>query len=434
MNEVPSEKISGILKIINAVGVEIERHESNKFFKLKPRELENPLLFFHLKAERVPAYPLLALTCHRHLRSAEYALDMSVKRKELPRQKAGKKLESAVTPFLHLVHFYKIDAGHNAYITDLTPGKIKEALELGQYDDSVRYMDDSTTEAYIRIVLSIMEGTFPVFRNRKKIVHEWGYQRIFGKRFIQEKVYEEGLSYKEWITLNNNAEAESEEGGYPLEEGEIEEDEPSNDDIARRMLLSQIRPSQFPCFYQRQSISLNDYSRIFHGLLLKELNDMTNDELSAALRFLALVFYGFNPKKHANMKVRRFTDGDETLITGDLFYEPDRNVIYYRMEEDQVAGIYNSSDPKGPGIYRSSGTIVELPVQGILKEVLEALLKRTQIKHYLSFSKFGKIINSHLAAFKSTISPFPSFIPQLCDKQIQPRPSGCRLYLLQRPS
>lgn len=407
LDEVPSEEVSGILNIINAIGVEIERHDSNQFFKLSPKELDNPLLRFHLKSHRFPAYPLLALTCHRLLRSAEAALDMSVAKKELPWQKAGKKLESVVAPFVHLVHFYKIDASPNAYVTDLPPGKIKEALQLGQHEDSVRYADDSTTESYLRIVLSVMDGYFPVFRERKEIVCDWGYQRIFGKRFIQEKVYEEGLSYKEWITLNNNAEAESEEGGYPLEEGEIEEDEPSNDDIARRMLLSQIRPSQFPCFYQRQSISLNDYSRIFHGLLLqKDLNDMTTDNLAVALSFLALIFYGFNPKKYAKIKIRRFADGNETILSGDLFYEPDRSLIYYRMEEDQVANIYNSTEPKDSGIYRTSGSLVELPVHGIFKNVAEALSKRARAERSRSIQKFRKIINSHLAAYKSTISPF----------------------------
>lgn len=405
LDELPSEEVSEILKIIDALRENLEKHDMAGLFRQRPKEPDNPLLFFHLSSKRFPAYPALALTCHRLLRWAQDALKVNVKRGDMPGQRAGKKLESVVTPFIHLVHFYKID--DSPFVADLTPRKVTEAIELGQRDDSVRYIDNQTMEAYIRIILSIIDGSFPVLRNRKRIIYEWGTQFIIGKRFIQEHVYDDGLSYKEWITLNNNAEAESEEGGYPLEEGEIEEDEPSNDDIARRMLLSQIRPSQFPCFYQRQSISLNGYSRIFHGLLLqKELNDMKNDELVAAWRFLSLVSYGFNPKKHAHMKIRRFTDGDETLISGDLFYEPDRKIIYYRMEEDQVANIYKSTDPKGSGIYRNSGTIVELPVHGKLKEVMEALLKREQIERYLPFSKFRKIINSHLAAYKTTISPF----------------------------
>lgn len=350
----------------------------------KPLKPDNPLLYFHLSAESCDSYPFLAFSCHRALRHVQRILKKYVENASLPRRKAILRFQSIVVPFMHTVRFYQIDENDKLFNQTPSHNKIKEALKRGQEDSRVRYHKDAVVDAYTRVVLSALSGTYSP-RSTKNITRvNWGRQVQYGKKYLEEVVTsdEDGAESSKAlptivnITFDENTEREAAEGAYPTEEAE-EIFEAADNDLARVLSLRQISPSRFQSHWSKQSIPLNTYSSFCHAATLKVLDVMIDEELAFFTFLVILIFFGFAPKKTANIIIGKIPVSEEELKEDTVYCDPDGTCIFYRIADDRVASIFAQQEQRIPGVYRGSGNIVFMTT-GVITTILKSYLGRTQ--------------------------------------------------------
>lgn len=350
----------------------------------RPLKPDNPLLYFHLSALNHESYHFLAFSSHRALRHVEQILKKNVKNGSLQKRKAGLRFQSIVIPFIHTVRFYQVDKNDRLFTESPSHDKIKQALKRGQEDSRVRYHKDAVVDAYIRDVLAALSGTYSP-RSSKNITRvRWGRQIIYGKKYLEEIVISEtdgadsptALPTVVNITFNEETEVEADEGSHPVEEAE-EIFEAGEHDFGRILALRQISPSYFSSHWSKQSIPLNTYSSYWHAATTKEIDTMTDEEL-AFLTFLAvLMFFGFAPKKTANIIIGKIPASEEELKADTIYCHPDGTYFFYRIAEDQVASIFAQKADRLSEVYRDSGNIVVVTT-GVIAALIKSYLSRTQ--------------------------------------------------------
>lgn len=386
-----------IRKLIRAFGAAIEGHPKKGDFKFneKPSKPENPSLYFHIHAAKNSSYPAISVICHRSIRYLEQRLEVDFESKKLPMDNFPRKFAYVVTPFAHLARFIRIIKFKKWALKNITPQMIKDAIERGCKDPCVQFHTDDAVNTYERILLSAFAENYIVRtrrsstsrRGESESVYEWGKQRLIkksGKRQVEESIIgaEDPIVLPRTVIIKLDvvADAESKEGAYPTEDAEIVEptEEESNEDITKKMFLSQIRPSQFPCFYERQSVPLNVYSALFcefmtpfYGPVERSLDKMDCTDLAINAFFLILSFFGFDPKQIEDIQISSFPKDEEEK----LFYDIERSILFYTINQDRLANLFVEED-KDSSLYRPSGNIVAVPVNGILKAVLDVFIKK----------------------------------------------------------
>jgi hypothetical protein len=280
------------------------------------------------------------------------------------------------------MRFYEVDQNAQLFTESPSHNKIKEALKRGQQDSRVRYHKDSVVDAYTRDILAALSNTYSP-RSSKNITHaRWGRQIFYGKKYLEEVVTSDGggtestiaLPLVANITFNEKTEEDAAEGGYPLDEAE-EIFEATDTDLARTLALRQINPSRFQSSWSTQSIPLNSYSFYCHAGLRKEIDAMTDEELAFLVFLVTLIFFGFAPKKTANIVIRQMPLSEEELNHDTIYCNPDGIYFFYRIAEDRVASIFPKNENRVAGQYRDSCNIVAMTT-GVIAPILASYINR----------------------------------------------------------
>ncbi|MGO9613905.1 MAG: hypothetical protein ACLPX5_12835 [Dissulfurispiraceae bacterium] len=352
----------------------------------RPLKPENPLLYFHLATLKYNAYPFLCLPFHVALKHVEEILtDFKDKdKRSLPQKKAQQRLENIVIPFIHSVRFYEVDENDQLFTQSPSHDKIKQALRRGQGDSRVRYHQDEVVEAYTGNVLAALSGTYSPRSNKNVARVCWGRQLFYGKKYLEEIVINDADgagSSKAFptvinITFNHKTEGEAAEGAYPIEEAE-EIFEAADNDLARVLSLRQISPSYLQSPWSKQSIPLNAYSSYCYAVTAIVIDAMTDEELAFLVFLVILIFFGFAPKKTANIVVTTIPVSEQELKHDTIYCHPDGTCFFYLIAEDQVSSIFAQKQDRSPGAYRDSGNVVVMTA-GVIMTILKLYLNRTQ--------------------------------------------------------
>lgn len=381
-------KMSELVSIIDSIKKKLPAFLPAHLQK-KPRKTENAILYFHLKASKFPAYPYVALQCHRALKHVHAVLFNDLTAGNITQAMAKSRLESIVIPFLHVVRFFPEPFEKDTLKLDSR--KIREALRAGQNSNEVLYAAEEVCEAYTRDVLSAISGNFIYHRRGRKKEYEWGYQKLYGRKGLLEVVKENEVGVpvqlSTFVTFETHASIETAEGSYALEDGIVEnETELSNDDIVRRIIAEQIRPEQYPSYYGH-GVALNALNRLLDALLFRyeNLDKMSDTQISIAAFFLLMLFYGFSPKKILNLKVYSSSSSPKNISRGDLYIDFQRSLLLYVCDSDLLADAFAESltGKDDNNQYLKTSNLISLPLQTVEYVLREAHKRKKDRSPYL---------------------------------------------------
>lgn len=413
-------KMSELVSIIDAIKKKLPSFLPAHLQK-KPRKTENAILYFHLKASKFPAYPYVALQCHRALKHVHAVLFNDVTAGNITQAMAKSRLESIVIPFLHVVRFFPEPFEKDTQKLD--PKKIREALRAGQNSNEVLYAADEVCEAYTRDVLSAISGNFIYHRRGKKKEYEWGYQKLYGRKGLLEVVKEnevgEPVQLSTFVTFETHASIEAAEGSYALEDGIVEDEtELTSNDIVRKIIADQIRPAQYPSYYGH-GIALNALNRLLDDFLFRHesIEKMSDTQISIAAFFLLMLFFGFSPKKVLNLKVYCPVSPPKNISRGDLYVDFIRSRLLYACDSDFIADAFaeslSSKDENNQ--YLKTSNIISLPLQ-TLEYVLREAHKRKKDRspYFFGLATRAALLKEFKAAVRKALkdTPFASMTLQ----------------------
>lgn len=387
--QIPDRRINELVGLIDIVKKKLPDLLPEHFQK-KPKKTENAILYFHFHASKLPAYEYIALQCHRALKHVESVLRNEVLAEIITPEMAKKRLEKMVIPFLHIVLLYEVDPSEK-YQLSLDSKKIVKALKKGQSSNLVRYTAKEVFETYERDVNSANSGTFTYYGRSKKKECEWGLQTLFGRSRLIETISEDEVGsptqFSSHIYFDDNALNEAAEGGYALENAVENGNEFSDDDVIRKLMAEQIRPAQFPSFYQH-GISLNAFNILLNELLFKyeNLDKISDTQISIIAYLLLLSFYGFNPKKALNLKIcPSLTDPKDHLLSEDLYIDFELSRFLYKSDSDLIVKAFSQSEENEPDreTYLKTTNVISLPILSIGHILREVYKRKKRRNSYL---------------------------------------------------
>ena len=403
------------------------QHLDQPELRQRPLKPENPLLYFHLIAAKYDGYPVLCLAFHQALKHVEKILIDCQEKQSMPKKKADQRLQRMMIPFVHTVRFYEVDDTDKLFTEIPSNNKIVKALKRGQETSEVQYHKEEVFETYRDNVLAALSGTYSPHLSRNVTNVRWGRQISYGKKYLEEVVTSDSDGDESSkaiptvvnITFSEKTEEEADEGAYPIEEAE-EIFEAEDNDLARILSLRQISPSSFQSYWSKHTISLNTYSSYCHAATAKVVDEMTDKELAVLILLVILIFFGFAPKKAANIVIKKMPASDDELNHNTIYCHPDGTFFFYRIAEDQVASIFAQKEDRSPGVYRDNGNIVVMTT-GVIATILKSYLSRTRLYRGVRPSLFiykdagGKTQRFSLELFESIgrsledkCGPFPS--------------------------
>lgn len=377
----------------------------------KPKKTENALLYFHLRASKFSAYPFIALQCHRALRHVEAVLLNEVLAENITPAMAKRRLEHIVIPFLHIVRFYGADPAEK-FMLRLSPKKIYEALLAGKDSNTVRYSTDEVFESYERDVNAANSGYFMYRGRSQKRTCDWGRQSIFGRKLIIETVEEDEvgspIQFSTHICVEAHASIEASEGSYALEDSIIENvTQFSNDDIVQKIIAEQIRPAQYPSFYQH-GVRLNALNLLLSELIFRhdKIEMMTDIQISTAAYFLIFLFYGFSPKRALNLKINPLSlSTSHASSRGDLYIDFALSKFHYKCDSDLIVDTFSPAPITDPheNVYLKTSDHISIPINSI-EYVLREVYKRKKNRNPYLFDLNGSATRGQLLeVFKAII-------------------------------